>query len=260
MKIGIIILATNAYFCLGVRFIKRFMHFYKGDKSIAFFLFTNINPEDYVPDEYDVQYIHTENNNWVDGTNLKFTSILSLEKSNGEYSPLSGITHLFYFDADTNIDKEFTEEWFIGESVAGQHYGDLDWMKDVKGFERNPKSRAYVPYNTPLPQIYTYGAFWGGSVKWVIEFCKTMLAWQKADKQWGFEPGTNDESYSNCYFHHHPPEKLVLCKDFKFLISDKGGIMNMRNTHLDTSKLKRKLLAHKDDLIDIKDGIVVCER
>ena len=36
-KIGIVILATNAYFVLGVRFIKKFMHHYKGDSKITFY-------------------------------------------------------------------------------------------------------------------------------------------------------------------------------------------------------------------------------
>lgn len=31
MKIGITIIATNAYFPLGIRFIKKFKHYYKGD-------------------------------------------------------------------------------------------------------------------------------------------------------------------------------------------------------------------------------------
>jgi hypothetical protein len=249
MKIGIVVLCTNAYFCLGIRFVKRFMHFYKGGGDITFFLFTDVDPKDYLPDNIHYEYIHTTNKSWVEGTNLKFTSILSLENRDVDF--------LFYFDADTNIDKDFTEEWFLGESVGGQHYGDQGWMKDKKGFERNPKSKAYVPLDTPLFQVYTYGAFWGGSKEWVMNFCNTMLEWQKIDKAWGFEPGTNDESYSNAYFHYNPPSKLVLCTEFKFLISDKGGIGETRRMDLDVEELKRGLKEAKDKFINIANGKLI---
>lgn len=227
------------------------MHHYKGDKTIIFYIFTDKDPEEYLPADIDYRYHYTTNRSWVDGTNLKFVSILKLENCEADY--------LFYFDADTNVDKDFTEEWFLGDSVAGQHYGDQTWMKEKKGFERNPRSKAYVPLNTPLPQVYTYGAFWGGTRKWVMNFCKTMLEWQKADKSWGYEPGTNDESFSNAYFHYNPPSKLVLCKDFKFLISDKGGIGQTRDMNLNVSTLLNDIKSLRNKNFDIKNGKIVEE-
>lgn len=249
MKIGIVIICTNAYFVLGIRFVKRFMHFYKGGENITFYLFTDTDPADYLPDSVQYEYIYTIHKDWRDGTNSKFTNILSLENRNIDY--------LFYFDADTNINKDFTEEWFLGESVAGQHYGDQSWMKEKKGFERNQRSKAYVPLDTTLPQMYFYGAFWGGSKEWVMNFCNTMLEWQKADKSWGFEPGVNDESFSNCYFHFNPPEKVVLCKDFSFLISDKGGIGETRRMDLDVKSIREGLKQIKDKLINIVNGKLI---
>ena len=251
MKIGIIILATNAYFPLGVRFMKRFMYFYKGEKKIKFFFFSDKDPKEYIPDEIDVEYIHTVNKSWVEGTNLKFKSILSLGDK------LNDVSHIFYFDADTNVNTEFTEEWFLGDSVAGQHYADQSWMKEKKGFDRQPRSKAYVPYDTKLPQMYFYGAFWGGVTEWTINFCKTMLEWQKADKAWGYEPGVNDESYSNCYFHFNPPSKIVPTAGFKFAISDKGGMGNTRIMNLNIQGLLTQLKEHKNDLIDIKGQTVI---
>lgn len=252
------------------------MQFYKGNRKIKFFLFSDENPKDYLPEGTDCEYIHTTNSNWVDGTNLKFKSILSLKDkkfyslnsmgySNQDFinneitADVSEdiITHYFYFDADTNISREFTEEWFLGESVAGQHYADQSWMKERKGFERNPRSKAYVPLNTSLPEVYTYGAFWGGTVEWVMKFCQIMLDWQKADKSWGYEPSVNDESFSNAYFHYNPPSKLVATQDFAFDISDKGGIGETRKINLDISKLKKDLILYKDHYLNIAGGVVI---
>lgn len=248
MKIGIVVLCTNSYFVLGVRFVKRFMHFYNGSHQIKFFFFSDKDPEEYVPEYIDIDYIHTTNSSWVDGTNLKFSSIIKLEDRNVDY--------LFYFDADTNVNSPFTEEWFLGEMVGGQHYGDQGWMKDKKGFDRNPRSKAYVPYDTPLPQMYYYGAFFGGRKSNMIEFCKLMRSYQLADKEWGYEPGVNDESYINREFHFNPPTRVVPCTEFKFVISDKGGIGETRNTKLDVTEIMTLLKENKNKLINIQSGKV----
>lgn len=251
MRIGIVVLCTNAYFILGIRFIKKFIHHYKGDKAIIFYMFTDKDPKDYLPDDIDYRYHHTTNKSWVDGTNLKFTSILKLENCEADY--------LFYFDADTNVDKDFTEEWFLGDMVGGQHYGDQSWMKNKKGFERNPKSKAYVPHNTKLPQMYFYGAFFGGTRDRMIQFCKLMRSYQLADKEWGYEPGVNDESYINREFHFNPPTKIVKTNEFRFLISDKGGVGQTRNMKLDLSKLLERAKELKNETFDIQHGQIVCK-
>jgi hypothetical protein len=251
MKIGIVILATNSYSVLGIRLIKRFMQFYKGKEEIKFFFFSDVDPAPYIPDEYNVEYIHTTNKDWVEGTNLKFISILSLENRDVDY--------LAFFDADTNVDKDFTEEWFIGESVGGQHFGDQSWMKESKGYERNPHSKAYIPFNTTLPQIYYYGAFFLFTKNKMMEFCKLMISWQKADREWGYEPPTHDEGYKQNFFHYNPPSKLVLCTDFKFLISDKGGIGETRFMGLNVEHIKKELKLYKNKNINIAHGKVTHE-
>ena len=252
-KIGIVLLGTNAYSVLMVRFVKRFMQFYKGNRKIKFFLFSDIDPKPYLPDGIDYEFIYTTNKSWVDGTNLKFKSILSLREED-----LDECDWIYYLDSDTNINTEFTEDWFLGDSVAGQHFNDQGCMlTEGRPYERNPRSKAYIPRDTKLPQIYLYGAFWGGKVDWVIQFCKTMLEWQKADKSWGYEPAVNDESFSNCYFHYNPPSKVILTSEFKFLVSDKGGIQNMRNMSTDVEQIKKDLLLYRNDNINIQHGKVI---
>ena len=247
MKIGIAILCTNSYFPLGIRLVKRFNHFYKGENEVKFFLFTDTNPDEYLPKPIDFEWIELRNKNWVEGTNAKFTSILSLENKDIDY--------LYYLDADTNIMEDFGD-WFIGDLVGGQHYGDQTYMLTEKPYERNPKSMAYIPRDTSLPQMYYYGAFFGGTTDRVIAFCKVLTAWQGEDKSWGYEPTWNDESYIQRYFHYEPP-KVIFCKDFPFIVSDKGGIGETRNTNLDVERLKSDLRKYRDILIDIKDGKVV---
>ena len=250
MNIGIIVLATNAYFVLGIRFIKRFIQFYKGNKEITFYFFSNNNPKDYLPDNIDVEYFFANNDNWVDGTNLKFTSILSIgDRIKSDY--------LFYFDADTNVNSTFTEEWFLGDMVGGQHSTDQNSMKEYKNFDRNILSQAYVPEDTILPQMYYYGAFFGGTYKNIIKFCETIRYYQLKDKEIPYEPEVNDESYINKEFHFNPPTKIVLCTNFAFSISDKGEIGNTRNSNLDVNEIKKELLENKNNDVNIINNKVI---
>lgn len=247
-KIGIVILATNAYFALGIRFIKKFMHHYKGDSKITFYFFSDEDPHSYLPDDINVEYHHVNHNHWVDATNDKFRSIISLVDCNSDY--------LYYFDADTSVSRNFTEEWFLGDLVGGEHYGNRGWLANGAGFDRYPQSKAYVPTDTSLPCTYHYGAFFGGKKDKVIEFCKTLREWQIEDKKIPYEPGVNDESYINAYFHYNPP-MTVSCEKFAFNISDKGGLGETRNTKLDINDLLSEMLFHKNDVYDIANGKIV---
>jgi hypothetical protein len=247
-KIGIVILATNSYFVLGVRFIKKFMHHYKGESSVKFYFFSDEDPKPFLQKNIDVEYHEVKHTSWVDATNDKFRSIIGLADCDSDY--------LYYFDADTSVSRDFTEEWFLGDLVGGEHYGNRSWLKDGAGFDKNPISKAYVPADTNLSCTYHYGAFFGGKKNIVIDFCKTLREWQIEDKKIPYEPGVNDESYINAYFHYNPP-MTVPCEKFGFDISHKGGIGETRDTKLNINDLLIKMLFHKNDVYDINNGQVV---
>ncbi len=247
-KIGIAIVATNAYFVLGLRFIRKFMHHYKGESDVRFFFFSNIDPAPYLKSNEDVVFINNTHSSWVDATNSKFKNIIELENTDCDY--------LYYFDADTNITKDFTSDWFLGDLVGGEHFGNRGWLKNGAGYDKNPKSKAYVDPKSTLPKMYYYGAFFGGRKDKMISFCKTLREWQLEDKKIPYEPGVNDESYINAYFHYNPPTKAVPTEEFAFDISDKGGIGETRNSKLSVEDLKNIILANKDRLYDIKGGKV----
>ena len=248
-NIGIVILATNSYFILGIRFIKRFTHYYKGDKNITFYFFSDTDPKPYLPDNIDVEYYHEQHNSWVEGTNSKFKDIISLSDCKSDY--------LYYFDADTNVSRDFTEEWFLGELVGGEHYGNRSWLQGGAGFDRNPISKAYVPEDSTLPYTYHYGAFFGGKKDRAIDFCTTLREWQIEDKKIPYEPGCNDESYINTYFHFNPPTLTVPCDKFMFDISDKGGLEETRNPSLNIQFFKDELIREKNKIFDIKYNKII---
>lgn len=249
MKIGIKIIGTNAYFPLALMFIKKFTFFYTGNKKIKFYFFSDNDPKPYLPNNINYKFIKQSHSNWLEGTNSKFANIISLEKEDFDY--------LYYFDADTNIDNHFDETWFLGEMVGSQHFEDDFSMKEQKNYDRNPKSKAFIPFDTKLPQTYYLGSFFGGKKEKVLNFCKILREWQLEDKKIPYEPDVNDESYINKFFHLYPP-KTILCKDFKFITSDKRGISDTRDVKLDISIIKKDLIKYKNILnIDIVGGKVI---
>lgn len=252
-RIGIVIIGTNSYILLSVRLIKKFQHHYKGDAEIIFCLFTDNYPMEYfsIKECESIRPITTKHSSWRDATNSKFDNILRLKDDDFD--------SIYYFDADTDIKKDFTEEWFDVEKglVGGEHYGNKDFLSNGKGFDRNSIGNSYVPVDSELPYTYYYGAFFGGSKKELLNFCTLLSKWQKEDSEKGYEPPVNDESYINKYFHFNPPNKTVRSVDFNFVISDKGGIGETRNIKLDIEDLLRQARENKDKLYNISNGKLI---
>lgn len=248
-KIGIVILATNAYFVLGIRFIKKFIHYYKGNYDIKFYFFSDEDPIDYISNDIDIKFIKTNHNSWVDATNSKFKNIINIKELLNKETK-----YVYYVDADTNITKPFTEEWFIGDTIGLEHFGNNSWMQDVKGYDRNPLSKAYIPLDTPLFQIYYHGCLFGGKTDIIIEICKLLYNNQLEDKKISYEPVVNDESYINQYYHYNPPTLTVYLNEYMFGVSDKGGLNDMRYPDLDVSELKTQMLKNKFKIFDLENG------
>lgn len=245
MKISIYIIGTNNYFPLALRFIRKFDKFYTGEYQIEYLLFTDQkNVFDFLPTDttIDIKLFHTEHENWRQGTNSKFKNIIdNIDKIDSDY--------IFYFDADTSVEKPFNEQWFLGNIVGGQHFNNL--THTIPSFERRKESKAYIPLDTDRPQIYYYGAFFGGKKDEVFIMCKKLYEFQYQDSLINLEPIWNDESYINHYFHYNS-HKMILSKDFEFLVSHKGGL-ETRNTKVDNSILE-KIKACKNLDWDIING------
>lgn len=248
--LGIVVLATNSYFLLGVRFISRFQHYYQGDMSVQFHFFADTDPSPYLSDAIEVIYHPRSDDNWVTATNSKFERMLSLTEERLDY--------VYYFDADTNVTKSFTESWFLGELTGFLHYNNnvAKGPEDVP-FDRKSSSSCYVPLDSPHRQLYYYGAAFGGETRAVHELMRLFISQQLENKQNGHEPPWNDESYLNCYFHNNLPAKIVPTTAFEFVVSEKGGFENLRPINMDWEAQKNKVRHNRGRLFDIVNMQVV---
>ena len=188
MTIAFSLVATNCYFTLGLRFLSRFNRFYTGESKVKFFLFSDQDPRDYIPDSMDVTYIPFVHDDWLEATNSKPKLLLGLLEENQRNHSFD---YLYHVDADTNMDKEFDEDWFIGDMVGFKHF--MSGMKEEKigqsdyGYDRNPKSSCYIPLDTPHPHEYYHACFYGGKVNNMMEMCKQLKKQQECNDSIGCE-------------------------------------------------------------------------
>lgn len=255
-EITFVILATNGYLPLGIRFIRNMNHFCQESHQVSYVLGTdnmNLDPKLIGP---RVTLIPMANNSWVEGTNSKFRLV-----SRACYllnSPNPGkLRYVFYVDADTEVDKpvklrELVREPFIG----GQHFNNKG--KEPLPFDRNPISTAYVSPEYKGP--YVYGAFFGGTIGRMIDFCNTCEWAQKQDVNILYEPGVQDESYINAYFAKEAisgrPIYTLTSEDFPFVISDKGGLQNLRDSSIKYAGLTENVMSHEGPFKIINGQIV----
>tara|TARA_R110000744_G_scaffold66706_4_gene136330 strand:+ start:1169 stop:1975 length:807 start_codon:yes stop_codon:yes gene_type:complete len=262
--VGIVIIASNGYFPLGIRFIKRFDNFYRGNYAIRYFFFSNTSPYSCIPEDMAcrVKHIPVLHESWVDSTNSKFSGIKSIDKIPG----WRDIDYLYYFDADTNIDAPFSD-WFIGDIVGGEHFQSRKCTREGPSsfpFERNNISQCYIPEDTERFVMYYYGAFFGGKRNKIFDFCNVLITRQTQDRLLNIEPVFNDESYINHHFHYNVP-KIIYTENFPFLVSCKGGIECfgtpekgwLRDPNINVDSLIEQLQKNKNENINVANGKVL---
>lgn len=250
--INIVILATNSYAPLGVRLIKNINHFYVGDIPIHIHIFSDSNIYNFINCD-NVTWHPSSHSTWADATNSKFKNIDYLIK----YSKLDKESYIYYLDADTDIIEHFSEIDIIGDLVAVQHFHFYLWKDGSEmPFDRNPKSTSYISKESCLPARYHQGAFFGGKIEYVEMFCEILMEWQKKDKQLDppYEPGVNDESYINKFFHITPPSRSIDYDDFVFKTSCKGGLQDYRSKKGLEPEVEKFLIETKNDRISIQRG------
>jgi hypothetical protein len=214
-KIAFVITATKNYFVLGLRLINKINKHYCGDSSIDIHFFSDQDPFPYIKHK-NVTHVNVSHYEFEKIVMKKITNPININHKDYDY--------IFILDADTNISKDFNDSDFIGDLVALKHFLDKTKMSEVKHYERNPLSSAYIPYNTELAQVYYWSCFLGGTSKNIINIINKIIKMEEHDLAINLIPVWHDESYWNKILHHRPPT-LLLDPFSTFLgLSDKGNL------------------------------------
>lgn len=211
-RIAIVTIATNKYFALGLRFIKKMKKHYRGNSIIDFHLFADSDPSLYI--EMSNVIFHMVDND----TDWNRTNLTKLDYAES-LKPL-GYDYLYLIDADTNINVDFYDDIFLHDTLVMEHPGN---RLDPLAYERNPLSTAYIPYSDDPDQMYYMGCFVGGHSDKIFDAIETLQKNIKLDTENGILATWNEESHWNAYWYKNKPAKVFLFpEEVIFDISDKG--------------------------------------
>ena len=214
-KIAFVLTATGDYFVLGLRLINKINKHYVGNSDIHIYMFSDQDPR---------PYIICKNVNYVNMPHATFDKITMKKAINPININHKEYDYIFVLDADTNITKNFTDSDFVGNLVALRLFNDKTSMSDIKDYERNTLSSAYIPYDTQIDQIYYWACFFGGLSENMIYLINEIVKMEEQDLKIKLIPIWYDESYLNKFLHHNPPTLIIDPFNTFLGLSDKGNL------------------------------------
>ncbi|XP_037831138.1 N-acetyllactosaminide alpha-1,3-galactosyltransferase-like isoform X2 [Kryptolebias marmoratus] len=113
-------------------------------------------------------------------------------------------THVFCFDVDQVFTGRFGPE-ALGDSVAQLHAGYYRSPKNLRTYDNNPKSKAYMETG----DFYYHAAVFGGTWKRVKALTDACYKGIVEDKENNVEALWHDESHLNKYFYLHKPSRIL---------------------------------------------------
>jgi hypothetical protein len=210
-KIGIIVLATNKYFVLGLRLLRRMSHFYNGPSELHFHFFSNLSPISHV--SLKNMTFHKIGAEGWNGTMLAKLDAVNHVVENNDYD------HYVYIDADSNVSEYFQDENFIADSFILKHPTE----RTDSSYEKNKLSAAYID-PSEYPQFYYQACYFGGTKENMLPLSRETMGWYKKDLKQNILVFAEDETYINKYLSLNPPTKLFdnINEKFFMTINDKG--------------------------------------
>jgi len=216
-KIAINFIGTGNYLKFFPNYYNSFNEYFAPECEKDFFVFTDGELGDEIPDNIKVINIQEDSNvtkeKIVDRLISTYHSIGGLKRF-GEILKYKEYFRDYdwyvYFDSDMICESKeilytdfFDEEKdFFGVSHPCQNIGmSLYSPKDKKflPFERNPKSLAYVQVDEQVDDMYIQGCLWGGKVPKIFNMMKDLDKRIRKDVENEIVTFAHDESYLNRY-------------------------------------------------------------
>jgi len=195
-SIAWVVIGTGNYLDLALNCLDSIRSNYHGRCSQSFFLLTDRSAE-----------VACE---WIALCPVKhekfpFISLRRYEHFVNLSEKLSGFTYTFYVDADMEFISVGDE--ILSKCVVVSHAAFYDKPSRKCSFDRNIKSKAYVPYEYEGP--YFQNCFQGGEAMDFLKMSKRLSRRIQNDMNNNQMALWHDESHMNWYMTKHPPT-LVL--------------------------------------------------
>lgn len=193
-SIAVLYIATGPYIAFWDRFYESFEQYFLKNMEVHYYVFTDKENFPYLENPR-VHKVDQKAEPWPLPTLLKFHRFLEIKDELLKYD------YLYQSNANVICVKEVKETDFLPRKERGEslmftrHPGYLETTPKRFPYDRNPASKAYVPYN--CGNVYVYGAMNGGESKEYLQFIEKLDKQIIEDLKKGTIAKWHDESHIN---------------------------------------------------------------
>lgn len=217
-KIAVLYIATGKYITFWENFYKQTEKYFLPRHEKTYFLFTD---HDNLIVPKNVIKVHQDQLAWPYVTFKRFHFFEGVEDE------LKKFDYIYFLNGTLLPTKEIHEEIFPTqeqEIMLTLHPGFWKSNNDRFTYDRNPKSKAYIPHGQGVH--YFMGGFNGGTSAGFLKLIKTCREWSDIDMQNNQMPVWHDESMLNSYvqnkFMREGRRPLILFPEYA-IPEDSGG-------------------------------------
>ena len=206
-KVGILYICTGKYTVFWPDFYRTFREKFLPESDKTFFVFTDA-PSIEGDGAPDVHRIYQKALDWP------YSSLLRFKMFAGQAEALGKMDYLFFANANLVCRETVTEAEFLPRPDRGerllvvQQPGFWDKKPIFYTYDRNPKCRAYIPYN--CGRDYVSGGLNGGTAAAFLAMSRELDRRTDADLADGQMALWHDESHLNRYIAEQDPASYRL--------------------------------------------------
>lgn len=197
-KIAFVAIATNKYINFLDNLLTSADEYFLINNHVEYIVLTNNNKK--INTKRKLNFLKIEHEPWPAPTLKRYDYFYQY------FEYLRTFDYIFYCDADMKF-VDFVDVSILGDLVGTLHPGFFNSNPYNFTYERNPNSKAYVPYGQGL--CYYAGGFNGGNSDTFLKMAKTIFEWKKIDESNNIIPVWHDESYMNRYMIDNPPSNIL---------------------------------------------------
>ena len=196
MKIGILYIAIGEYNMFWDKFYLSAEKYFFPNEEKHYYVFTDAKKIEY-EELFNVHRIFQEDLGWPGNTLFRFHIFAK------QLELYYDMDYLFFFNANLEFKKTVSREILSGNNlIVVQHFGYRLLSPKDYPYDRNPNSRAYIPFGKG--NHYVCGGMNGAKTNIYISMILNLQKAIEDDYERGIVARWHDESHINKYILSHP--------------------------------------------------------